>query len=107
MVLRICLVRSRYVVANTARWSHPNCVWSFFIRRIVPSMHLIVALRQRQTGPGCVASVVGAGGRSCGHGGFGSCEAAAGGARLASAATASTVAADPQPRVDFLPSNLS
>jgi len=80
---------------------------SFFIRRIVSPKQRIVALRQRQVGFGCVRSVSGRGGRSCGHGGFGSCEAVAGIAVApASAATAVTVAAIPFARVGFLPGNL-
>ena len=77
------------------------------MRAIVRSRHLIVALWQRQTGPGCVVSLTGRGGSSWGHGGFGSCEAVAGIAVApASAATAVTVAAIPFARVGFLPGNL-
>jgi PPOX class probable F420-dependent enzyme len=66
-----------------------------------------VALRQRQVGSGCVRSVSGRGGRSCGHGGFGSCDAVAGpDVAPASATTAVTVAAIPFARVGFLPGNL-
>jgi hypothetical protein len=42
------------------------------MRLIVPAKQRIVALWQRQTGPGCVRSVSGRGGSSCGQGGFGS-----------------------------------
>jgi hypothetical protein len=80
---------------------------SFFIRLIVSAKQRIVALRQRQAGFGCVRSVSGRGGSSCGQGGFGSCDAAAGpDVTPASATTAVTVAAIPFARVGFLPGNL-
>src|SRR5437763_9619713 len=107
MGVHICSVRSRYVVANPPRWSQPYLRCSFFIRRIVSPKQRIVALWQRQVGFGCVRSVSGRGGSSCGHGGFGSCEAVAEPAATpASATTAVTVAAIPFERVGLLPSNL-
>jgi hypothetical protein len=75
------------------------------MRFIVRSTHFMLARRQFFTGPGCVVSVVGLGGRSCGQGGFATGAAVAAVAH-ASAATAVAAAADPQPRVGFLPSNL-
>src|SRR3954469_16730017 len=109
MGARICLVRSREVVANTARWSQPKRACSLRILAIVSAKQRIVALWQRHVGPGCVLSVSGRGGRSCGPGGFGSWEADAGPtapAALASATAAVATAASPRPRVDFLPGNL-
>jgi hypothetical protein len=95
------------VVAKTARWSHLNCARSLRIFAIVSAKQRIVALWQRGTRPGWVRSVSGRGGSSCGQGGFGSCDATAGAAEaLANATTTAVAAASPQPRVDFLPSNL-
>ena len=88
------------MVANTARWSHLSCARSLRIFAIVSAKQRIVALRQRGAGFGCVRSVSGRGGRSCGHGGFGSCDAVAGpDVAPASATTAVTVAAIPFARV--------
>jgi PPOX class probable F420-dependent enzyme len=73
----------------------------------VSAKQRIVALRQRHAGFGCVRSVSGRGGSSCGHGGFGSCDACAVvDVAPASATTAVTVAAIPFARVGLLPGNL-
>src|SRR4051794_40291007 len=74
------------------------------MRRIITSTHLTVALRQPGTGCGWLWADTGNGGRSCGHGGFGSCEACAAGApaRAATAVAAAIQRIGPLPDTRLL-----